>query len=236
MTYYAHSGQSDDGSDWQVLKAHLEQVAVLAAEMAEPLGLGKAAFLAGLFHDLGKYTADFQKRLTGAEVRVDHSTAGAWHVLQAVQGQDRFVAELVAYGGVDRNLEGYGVRVRPYQSPPSRRRGSKRPDDVGRDGQQQSPPSRRRGSKRYHADHKRCQPVSPPSRRRGSKPQDAGYDDRRPVSPPSRRRGSKLRWRTGRQAAALSPPSRRRGSKLRPHAENQRGPESPPSRRRGSKH
>ncbi|MGQ3213408.1 MAG: hypothetical protein ACT6T2_20130 [Shinella sp.] len=42
--------------------------------MAEPLGLEKAACLAGLFHDLGKYTADFQKRLTGADVRVDHST------------------------------------------------------------------------------------------------------------------------------------------------------------------
>jgi CRISPR-associated endonuclease/helicase Cas3 len=97
MVYYAHSGPSDDGRDWQVLKAHLEQVAALAAQMAEPLGLEKAASLAGLFHDLGKYTADFQKRLTGADVRVDHSTAGGWHVLQAVQGQDRLVAELIAY-------------------------------------------------------------------------------------------------------------------------------------------
>jgi CRISPR-associated endonuclease Cas3-HD len=97
MVYYAHSGPSDDGRDWQALKAHLEQVAALAAQMAEPLGLGKAASLAGLFHDLGKYTADFQKRLTGADVRVDHSTAGGWHVLQAVQGQDRLVAELIAY-------------------------------------------------------------------------------------------------------------------------------------------
>lgn len=92
------------GKDWQALKAHLEQVAVLAAHMAEALGLEKAAFLAGLFHDLGKYTADFQRRLAGAEVRVDHSTAGAWYMLQAVQGQDRFIGELIAYGGVDRNL------------------------------------------------------------------------------------------------------------------------------------
>jgi CRISPR-associated endonuclease/helicase Cas3 len=97
VTYYAHSVKDRDDSHWQVLKEHLEQVAALAAAMAEPLGLGKAAFLAGLFHDLGKYTADFQKRLTGAEIRVDHSTAGAWHILETVQGQDRFVAELIAY-------------------------------------------------------------------------------------------------------------------------------------------
>ncbi len=97
MTYYAHSGRANDKGDWQGLKEHLEQVAALAARMAEPLGLEKAAFLAGLFHDLGKYTADFQRRLTGADIRVDHSTAGAWHVLQAAQGQDRFFAELIAY-------------------------------------------------------------------------------------------------------------------------------------------
>jgi CRISPR-associated endonuclease/helicase Cas3 len=97
MTYYAHSGRGDDRKDWQALKAHLEQVAALAAHMAEALGLERAAFLAGLFHDLGKYTADFQRRLAGAEVRVDHSTAGAWYMLQAVQGQDRFIGELIAY-------------------------------------------------------------------------------------------------------------------------------------------
>ncbi len=98
MPYYAHSGRADDQTDWQSLKEHLEQVAVLAASMAEPLGLKKAAFLAGLFHDLGKYTAEFQNRLTGMDVWVDHSTAGAWHMQQAVKsGQDRFIAELIAY-------------------------------------------------------------------------------------------------------------------------------------------
>jgi hypothetical protein len=37
--------------------------------------------LAGLLHDLGKYTAAFQRRLTGAAERVDHSVLfpiGAW--------------------------------------------------------------------------------------------------------------------------------------------------------------
>jgi len=97
MPYYAHSGRAADKSDWQGLKEHLERVSALASRMAETLGLGKAASLAGLFHDLGKYTAEFQKRLTGVETPVDHSTAGGWHILQAVKGQDRFIAELIAY-------------------------------------------------------------------------------------------------------------------------------------------
>ncbi|CAN7285802.1 CRISPR-associated helicase Cas3' [Rhizobium sp. LjRoot30] len=96
MSYFAHSG-GDDRSAWQGLKQHLEQVAALAGQMAEPFGLGKAALLAGLFHDLGKYTQDFQKRLAGAEIRVDHSTAGAWHILQTVRGGDKYIAELIAY-------------------------------------------------------------------------------------------------------------------------------------------
>lgn len=95
--HYAHSGSAGDTRDWQVLEAHLKQVAALAAEMAVPLGLEKAVYLAGLFHDLGKYTAAFQKRLTGANISVDHSTAGAWQILQAVGAEDRHMAELIAY-------------------------------------------------------------------------------------------------------------------------------------------
>lgn len=118
MPYYAHSGRADDKSDWQTLKEHLEQVAELATQMARPLGLEKASYLAGLFHDLGKYTADFQTRLRGADIRVDHSTAGAWYVLQAVEGQDRFIAELIARGGVDRNASCLApIRLR-QTSPP----------------------------------------------------------------------------------------------------------------------
>jgi CRISPR-associated endonuclease/helicase Cas3 len=50
-----------------------------------------------LLHDLGKYTPEFRARLEGAKNRVDHSTAGAAIVLQLAQGDDRFIAELIAY-------------------------------------------------------------------------------------------------------------------------------------------
>lgn len=97
MPYYAHSGERDDRSDWQPLPEHLSQVARLAASFAEPFGLEKAAFVAGLFHDLGKYDPQFQRRLAGENLRVDHSTAGAAILAATTQGADRDMAELIGY-------------------------------------------------------------------------------------------------------------------------------------------
>lgn len=98
MKYYAHSGVADDRSDWQSLAEHLEAVAALAGEMARPMGLERAACLAGLLHDLGKYAVAFQQRLGGADIAVDHSTAGAALLLgDLAKGRDRSIAELIAY-------------------------------------------------------------------------------------------------------------------------------------------
>ena len=95
--YYAHSGRSADKSDWQRQSDHLRAVGELAAAMAARFGLEKAARLAGLLHDLGKYTLPFQRRLAGGPA-VDHSTAGAAAVTAlGLKGDDALVAELVAY-------------------------------------------------------------------------------------------------------------------------------------------
>lgn len=98
MDYYAHSGTPNDKSDWQLLDEHLHAVAQLAEEMAAPFGLGRASYIAGLFHDLGKYTAEFQRRLAGADISVDHSTAGAALMMgELCRGDDRFIAQIIAY-------------------------------------------------------------------------------------------------------------------------------------------
>ncbi|MAW88490.1 MAG: CRISPR-associated helicase/endonuclease Cas3 [Phyllobacteriaceae bacterium] len=96
MKYYAHSGSFDDRSDWQSLAEHLSGVSALAAENGKPLGIERSTALAGSLHDLGKYTEAFQKRLQGGE-RVDHSTAGARIALDRSTGDDRVIAELIAY-------------------------------------------------------------------------------------------------------------------------------------------
>jgi CRISPR-associated endonuclease/helicase Cas3 len=98
VCFFAHSGQKEDKSDWQPLRDHLVSVANLARDMASPFGLGRAAYMAGLFHDLGKYTKAFQERLDGANIRVDHSTAGAALMLgDLARGRDKGMAELIAY-------------------------------------------------------------------------------------------------------------------------------------------
>ena len=62
MNYFAHTAEDDQGkrlvdeSRWQLLRDHLRSVSRLAKECARPLGLEQEAELAGLLHDLGKYT------------------------------------------------------------------------------------------------------------------------------------------------------------------------------------
>jgi CRISPR-associated endonuclease/helicase Cas3 len=97
MIYYAHSLSGTDDDFWEPLQDHLRNVAGQAELLGRPLGIGRAARLAGLFHDLGKYTAAFQARLHGSKEQVDHSTAGAAMVCKITAGRDRQMAELIAF-------------------------------------------------------------------------------------------------------------------------------------------
>jgi len=99
MDFYAHSSRiSEDRNSWQHLRDHLDAVSDRAKRQGQKIGCGNASALAGQVHDLGKYTVEYLARLDGATASVDHSTAGAWHVLQDLpEGPDRLMAELVAY-------------------------------------------------------------------------------------------------------------------------------------------
>lgn len=63
----------------QSLADHLKGTAERAERFAGEFGCGKAGYLCGAFHDLGKYSAEFQRRIREPRhsARVDHSTAGA---------------------------------------------------------------------------------------------------------------------------------------------------------------
>lgn len=97
--YYAHSTKNTDGSDWQRLADHLQQVARLAAARGDKFGAGRAAALAGWLHDLGKYAAAFQNYISHrGPGGVDHSTAGAKEVIAlGLKEGDGLMAELIAY-------------------------------------------------------------------------------------------------------------------------------------------
>lgn len=78
MKYFAHSApDSKEQEGWHLLSEHLQGTGELAAEFLAGAGLDELGRAAGLLHDLGKYTPEFQERLAGGMKRVNHSTAGA---------------------------------------------------------------------------------------------------------------------------------------------------------------
>jgi CRISPR-associated endonuclease/helicase Cas3 len=72
-------------------------VAELAESFGRRLGIGRAARLAGLLHDLGKYNPDFQSYIAGYGSSVDHSTAGAAIVRGCLSDNERIIGDLIAY-------------------------------------------------------------------------------------------------------------------------------------------
>lgn len=68
--------KSEDGR-LQTIEEHAEQVAELAARFADVFGYGDLGRAVGLFHDLGKVTEGFQRRILFDGPKVEHSSAGA---------------------------------------------------------------------------------------------------------------------------------------------------------------
>ncbi|MGO0060384.1 CRISPR-associated helicase Cas3' [Brevibacillus fluminis] len=102
-----------------MLVHHLEGVAKQSMLYAEAFGAGYLGYLAGILHDVGKYSDEFQQRIRGCNIRVDHSTAGAqWISNDKVYreylgnyGIDRYFAILIAYtiSGHHGGLMNYGA-------------------------------------------------------------------------------------------------------------------------------
>jgi len=75
--YLAHRTEDDENEREQTILEHLKGTANLCAEFAAAFGAEEQGRLAGLAHDLGKYSDAFQRRLWGSAEHVDHATAGA---------------------------------------------------------------------------------------------------------------------------------------------------------------
>lgn len=96
--FYAHSRDGLGKKDWQRLKDHLINTAGLAYKFGREAGVADLAYIAGLMHDIGKYSRAFQRRLEGARLRVDHSTAGAQELIQIYnKAPQEKLAEILAY-------------------------------------------------------------------------------------------------------------------------------------------
>lgn len=146
----AHVRQLQDGT-WVVhpLKEHLQSVGALAAEFASCFGNEDWAYLAGLWHDLGKYSREFQSyiksasgylsdaHIEGGKGKVDHSTAGAIHAIEQMGDRGRIIAFPIAghHAGLgdwqnpDLALGQVSVRVRKRELL-DRVKYAKPPDDI----------------------------------------------------------------------------------------------------------
>lgn len=74
--YLAHS-PTDAHPEGQSLQDHLENVAQLSASFSRPFGGEQDGFTAGRYHDIGKFSDPFQRRVRGGAEKADHSSAGA---------------------------------------------------------------------------------------------------------------------------------------------------------------
>lgn len=94
--FFAHSGNQPDCSDWQYLPNHLLAVGDQAGTNAVYFSAESFARMAGLLHDLGKYSPQFKKRLAGENIRVDHATAGAKVVIKKYGQLGKLLAYAIA--------------------------------------------------------------------------------------------------------------------------------------------
>jgi CRISPR-associated endonuclease/helicase Cas3 len=93
--WFAHSTADPSKADWEPLAQHLVETRDRAVAAATDFGGQRAAEMAALLHDIGKYTVAFQRRLEGGKA-VDHSTAGAAIVMEAPKVVDAPFRELIA--------------------------------------------------------------------------------------------------------------------------------------------
>lgn len=96
--FYAHTKDGEGKENWQKLIDHLTETSRLAEAFGRDAGIAPLSKIAALLHDLGKYSYEFQQRLEGKKVRVDHSTAGAKEISQLFKGTAQEpLASLLAY-------------------------------------------------------------------------------------------------------------------------------------------
>lgn len=120
-SFLAH--QTEDKARSQTILEHLQGTAALAQGFGAAFGAGEQARLAGLLHDIGKYSEAFQKRLQGQAVTVDHSTAGAKEAFARRQPEAAFAvaghhAGLPDYGAATDSPEGSTLSARMKRTIP----------------------------------------------------------------------------------------------------------------------
>ena len=94
--FYAHTKEGKPESEWQTVEEHTNEVARLAGDFANSFNAKNWGINVGLLHDLGKYQEEFQARIRGKKIHIDHATSGAWWALNSGI-PDKAFAKILAY-------------------------------------------------------------------------------------------------------------------------------------------
>lgn len=102
MKYTAHIRKNDKAE--QSVETHCRQTAELAAGYAECSGLKKTAELAGILHDIGKFTDTFNDYIHGDTTfrrgELDHAFAGARYLKEmSADAEDRNIQKTASLIG-----------------------------------------------------------------------------------------------------------------------------------------
>ncbi|MGI6117247.1 MAG: CRISPR-associated helicase Cas3' [Bilifractor sp.] len=107
MNYIAHIkeniGQIREKNDKfneksvQTVQEHLESTAELAENFSIP-EFKSLLYNCGLLHDIGKYQKEFQNRIRGSMIRVDHSTSGAIEAGNLFQSPAAWIMQYIIAG------------------------------------------------------------------------------------------------------------------------------------------
>lgn len=113
--YFAHTDPlnpgklPENGANWQKLEDHLKDTAKRAEKFASAFNADHWGYLAGLWHDVGKYSNEFQQMLRDSvdahieqKSKIDHSTAGSKNAYKWSKDAGKILAYAIAghHGGL----------------------------------------------------------------------------------------------------------------------------------------
>ena len=106
MSFYAHSLENQPPEDWETMAQHEQAVATRCAQFLKRIHPDLEAWgdLLGRWHDLGKYSSDFQNYILSANKILDqvfdrHQDGG-----QSQSGLNWWLNSCSSVGRVDRDL------------------------------------------------------------------------------------------------------------------------------------
>ena len=102
---------SEDARE-QTVQEHLQGTAKYCSSFAKEFRAEELGYYTALFHDIGKYSSEFQRRLLANGVKVDHSTAGAWEMMKEAMNKhsSEYITSAFCVAGHHGGLPNGGTR------------------------------------------------------------------------------------------------------------------------------